>query len=275
MSVFKRIINYLRALIMGKLDEWEDPEHIINDAVRQMRENQVKNRELAVQAITQKNNLQAEVDKLTRQVADLEKKAVTALQAGNRELAKVFLKEKAQYENTLEVMRTNLATATEAAEKVKIAIKSEEERIRQRTAEALALKARLKQAQIQDKIHQALDQFSLTENEGSWNQAKDRIQNLESRAGARAEVAGTSIDAKLRELEVSQMDVEADRQLEELEQKLSLGGSPALNYNTGSVQQIQTVGGGTVSVGSNGTSSVPESEIDRQLRELESKLGGK
>ena len=70
MSVFTRIFRYLRALIMGKLDEWEDPELIINEAVREMRENQIKNRELAVQAITQKNNLQAEVDKQQRLVAE-------------------------------------------------------------------------------------------------------------------------------------------------------------------------------------------------------------
>ena len=58
-----------------------------------MKENQIKNRELAVQAITQKNNLQAEVDKQERLAADLENKATRSLQAGNRELAKQFLKE--------------------------------------------------------------------------------------------------------------------------------------------------------------------------------------
>ena len=35
----------------------------------------------------------------------------------------------------------------------------------------------------------------------------------ESRASARQEIAATSLDSQLRELEVSQMDVEADRQL--------------------------------------------------------------
>ena len=55
MSVFKRMMRYLRALVMGKLDELEDPELMINETLREMKENQIKNRELAVQAITQKN----------------------------------------------------------------------------------------------------------------------------------------------------------------------------------------------------------------------------
>lgn len=271
MQALKRIIRYLRALVMGKLDQWEDPEVILNEAVREMKENQIKNRELAVQAITQKNNLQAEVDKAERMTAELERKATIALQSGNRELAKQFLREKALQDQTLGSLRTNLAAANEAAEKVKMAIKQEEERIRVRAAEALAMKANLKQAQIQIKINKALDQFQFSENEQQWSHVQERIQSMQSEATARAEVAGTSIDSRLREMEVSQMDVEADRQLAELETKLSLGGSPAANYNTNTAQQVQTVGGAAAS---NGAGSAQESEIDRQLRELESKLGG-
>lgn len=130
------------------------------------------------------------------------------------------------------------------------------------------MKANMKQAQIQIKINKALDQFQFSDNEQQWTGAKERIQSMQSEANARAEIANTSIDSKLREMEVSQMDVEADRQLAELEAKLALGASPATNYSTNAVQQVQTVGTG----GANG--SAQESEIDRQLRELESKLGG-
>lgn len=273
MGPLKRIIRYLRALLMGKLDEWEDPEVIINEAVREMKENQIKNRELAVQAITQKNNLQAEVDKAERASAELERKAAMALQSGNRELARQFLREKALNDQTLGSLHTNLAAATEAAEKVKVAIKQEEERIRMRAAEALAMKANLKQAQIQIKINKALDQFQFSENEQQWSHVNERIQSLQSEASARAEVAGTSMDSRLRDMEVSQMDAEADRQLAEMETKLSLGGSPASNYTATNQQQVQTVGAGGGAAG-NGTGGGQESEIDRQLRELESKLGG-
>lgn len=272
--MFKRIWRYLRALVMGKLDQWEDPELILNEAVREMKENQIKNRELAVQAITQKNNLQAEVDKEERIVAEMERKATLALQSGNRELAKQFLKEKALHDQTLGSMRQNLVSATEAAEKVKVAIKQEEERIRVRTSEALAMKANMKQAQIQIKINKALDQFQFSENEQQWSHAGERIRSMQSEATARAEVANTSIESKLREMEVSQMDVEADRQLAELEAKMAVGGTTATSYTTATnnVQQVQTVGGGTTA--SNGTGSAQESDLDRQLRELESKLGG-
>lgn len=275
MGPLKRMIRYLRALIMGKLDQWEDPELILNEAVREMKENQIKNRELAVQAITQKNNLQAEVDKGERTVAELERKATVALQSGNRELAKQFLREKALQDQTLQSMRGNLAAATEASEKVKVAIKQEEERIRMRTAEALAMKANMKQAQIQIKINKALDQFQFSDTEQGWSHVQERIQSMQSEATARAEVASTSIDSRMREMEVSQMDVEADRQLADLETKLSMGASPAQSYTTTAPQQVQTVGvGAGAGAASNGAGPGQETDIDRQLRELEAKLGG-
>ncbi len=281
MSVLKRMMRYLRALIMGKLDEMEDPELMINETLREMKENQIKNRELAVQAITQKNNLQAEVDKLERSVTDLENKATRSLQSGNRELAKTFLREKSIQEQTLTTMQTSLAQASEASEKVKIAIKADEERMKIRAAEALAMKTQMKQAQIQIEINKALDGLQFSDTEQEWNKAGDRITSMQSEANARAEIASTSVESRMREIEVSQMDVEADRQLEALEAKLAMGGNPASRYNTTEVQQVQTVGGGGSATSSsstasngNGASAAPESDIDRQLRELESRLGG-
>lgn len=269
-----RAWRYLIALFSGKLDQWEDPEVILNEAVKEMRENQIKNRELAVQAITQKNNLQAEVEKEERITLDLEKKAETALTAGNRELAKQFLKEKALHEQTLGSMRTSLQSAIDSSEKVKVAIKQDEERIRVRTAEALAMKANLKQSQIQIKINKSLDQFQFSENDQQFSSVQERIRTMQSEASARAEVAGTSIDSQVREMEVSQMDVEADKQLAEMELKLGTAGSPAANYTTPQTQQVQTVGSGGATSDS-APSAAPASEIDRQLADLEAKLNNK
>lgn len=264
---FKRFWRYLMALFSGKLDQWEDPEVIINEAVREMRENQIRNRELAVQAITQKNNLQAEVEKEERLIADLEKKAQTALLGGNRELAKQFLREKLQHEQTLTDMRASLAQAIEAAEKVKTAIKLEEDRIRQKTAQALALKAKMKQAQIEIKINKALDQFQFSSNEQQWGAVEERIRSMQSEASARAEIANTSIDARVRELEVSQMDAQAEQELAELEAKMAVGNTTANNYVTSNQQQVQTV-----STASTNGANPAETDLDRQLAELEAKL---
>ncbi len=256
--MFRRFFRYLRALIMGKLDQIEDPEVIINESLREMKENQIKNRERAVQAITQKNNLQNLVDqeeKLTRQ---LEAKATLALQQGNRELARALLREKGMHDGTLEQLRASLKQAEETSEAVKTAIRREEERFRVKTAEALALKANMKQAQIQIAINKALDGMQFDETAQSWDRAEERIKSMQSEAAARAEVAKTSVNSRLEMLDDQQVDVEADKALQELEAKLGL--TPAAS---------------TTPVTTTAVSSAPESDIDRQLRELEQKLNQK
>lgn len=255
--MFKRIWRYLKALITGKLDKWEDPELIINEAVREMKENQIKNRERAVQAITQKNNLQNLVAQEEKAVRQLEAKAALALQQGNRELARTLLREKQIKEQTLEQLRASLKQAEETSEAVKLAIKREEERIRVKTAEALALKANMKQAQIQIEINKALDGMQLDDTAQSWDRAEERIKTMQSEAAARAEVAKTGINARLMELEESSMDAEAEKELQEMEARLGIGTSAA------STSQRQTPGQ---------TAGTTEDDIDRQLRELEQRL---
>jgi phage shock protein A len=255
--MFKRIFRYLRALIFGKLDQWEDPEVIINESLREMKENQIKNRERAVQAITQKNNLQNLVDQEEKLTRNLEAKAALALQQGNRELARSLLREKGMHEGTLAQLRASLKQAEETSEAVKTAIRREEERFRVKTAEALALKANMKQAQIQIQINKALDGMQFDDNAQSWDRAEERIRNMQSEASARAEVAKTSVNSRLEQLDDQQIDVEADKALADLELKLGLG----TTTSTANVNTTSAV-----------TATAQESDIDRQLRELEQKL---
>lgn len=251
--MLRRIFRYLRALIMGKLDQLEDPQVIIDESLREMRETQIKNRERAVQAITQKNNLQKLVDDEERAARNLEAKAALALQQGNRELAKSLLRQQAQHLKALEQMRVSLKQAEETSQAVKLAIQRDEERVRQKMAEALALKAHMKQAEIQIAINKALDGMQMDDATQSWDRAEERIRNMQSEAAARAEIASTSMANKLATLEDQQVDAESDRMLAELEAKLGLAGAPASPSQPVSVDAA-------------------EDDVDRQLRELEQKL---
>ncbi|MEP6754824.1 MAG: PspA/IM30 family protein [Chthonomonadales bacterium] len=253
--MWKRIVTYVRGLVFGTLDKWESPEVILDQAVREMKEGQSKNRERAVQAITAKNSLAALVDKEEKSSRSLEAKATTALQQGNRDLARVILREKGTHDASLESLRASLKQAEETSEQVKIAIRREDERIRAKTADALRLKANLKQSEIQIQINKALDGFNFEDAGANFSRAEEKIQNMQSEADARAEVAKTSIDARLSSLDDAQVDLEADKALAELELKLGM------TSNTSSTPHTSGV-----------AANVQESDIDKQLRELEQKL---
>jgi phage shock protein A len=231
--MFKRLINLIKSWFGMALDQVENPELLLQQAQEEMRAVHAKNRERAVQAITQKNNLQQMVDDTQKKVDMLQAKAELALKRGDRDLALQLLKEKASYETTLQMTRTQLEQAIETSEAVKAAIKAEEERIRQKTAEALALKAQWKNSQIQIAMNKALEGMQgIDDTESLFGKAQAKIKNANSEMNARAELARQNVGSRIRDLELSEQDVAASNELAALEQKLGLTSTPATTQTT-------------------------------------------
>lgn len=220
----KRFLRWLKALFNRGMDKLEDPEMMLEQAQRDMRQALTANREKAVQAITQKNRLQQMVDENERKSAQLEQQATTALRQGNRDLARQFLREKTAVDSNLEGLKGNLAQAVETVESVKTAIKRQEQEVRTKTAEALALKAQWKQAQIQTSISKALEGLTFeSEYEGSFAAARDRIKDKQAEASARQEMLAGSVQGKMMQMEDQAMDYAADEELRKLEERLGMG----------------------------------------------------
>ncbi len=252
--MFGRIWRYLKALFLGKLDELENPEILLQEAAREMRENLAANRQRAVTAITQKNNLKALMDEQEKRISQLEAQAELAVKRGDRELARRVLREKLTFQQTLEGTRASYEQAVQASEAIKVAIRRQEEHVRQRTAEALAKKAQWKQAQIQIEIDKALNGLTFEDESSAWERANEKIRTARSEASARAELAQASIQAKIADLQDDAVDVEAEKALQELEQRV--GGASVAG------EQVVQVG-----------QSAQMSDVERELAELESRIG--
>ena len=251
-----RLMRYLKGLFGMKLDQLEDPEILLQQAQQEMRETQAKNRERAVQAITQKNNLQADVEKTQKMVDNLQAKAELALRNGDRDLARQLLVEKGQYESTLATIKASLQSALETTETIKTAMRREEERIRAKTAQAMALKTQWKQSQIEISINKALEGFQTDGTDQAFERASAKISNARSESAARTELARESLTGRMAALDDVQVSKAADDELAAMEQRMGL--APASN-TTGTTAP---------------RTPVATSDIDRQLQELEARVGG-
>ncbi|MGO8672865.1 MAG: PspA/IM30 family protein [Capsulimonadaceae bacterium] len=250
--MFERIIRYLKGLFGMKLDELEDPDVLLQQAQQEMRESHQKNRERAVQALTQKNNLQALVEQTEKTIANLQAKAEVALKNGDRDLARQLLVEKGQYETTLASTKQSLDSVLQTTEAIKQAMRHEEERIRVKTAQALALKAQWKQSQIEISINKALDGMSTDNTDSAFERAQAKISNAHSESAARSELARERLDTRLTNLDDVAARNSADAELERMEQSMGLAPKPQAQVTAGA-------------------SSLDD--IDRQLQALEAKVG--
>jgi phage shock protein A len=130
----------------------DDPEQLLNRAQQEMRELHARNRERAVRAIMQKNNLEQMVTETEKKVAMFREQADVAERSGDVVGAAAHRHSAETHQRVLEDIRVSLNQAAEVAEKVKQAIRREEERVLERTSQALALKAQWKVLQVQREI---------------------------------------------------------------------------------------------------------------------------
>lgn len=260
----KRFFQWLKALFNRGMDRLEDPDMMLDQARRDMQEALIANREKAVQAITQKNRLQNMLDENTKKAAQLEQQAALALQQGKRDLALQFIREKANVDAVVAQLKVSYENASQAVDAVKTAIKRQEEEVRKKTAEALALKAQWKQAQIQNSITKALEGLTFENQYEGFGAAKERIDEMQAEAAARNEMMAGSLQGKVMEMEDQAKDMAAEAELQKLEERLGLRPAEIAEGQTQSV----AIGGEAPSA------EVPIGEVERQLEELEKRLGG-
>jgi len=270
-----RFFNWLKGLFNRTMDRIEDPDIMLDQAKRDMSAALVANKEKAVQAITQKNRLQLMLDEAKKRSATLESQAAMALKQGDRDTATVFMREKMNNDSTVTTLQSSYDQAVATVEQVKVAIKRQEEEVRKKTAEALAMKAQWKQAQIQNSIAKALDGLTFENQFEGFGAAQERIREAQSEAQARQEIMGQSVAGRVMTMEDKSRDMEAESELTKLEEKLGLRPA-ASTAEQAPVEQTQTVsiGGAETPKLDPAQEAQARSEAERQLEELEKRLKG-
>ncbi len=266
-----RLINWLKAIFNRGMDKLESPDIMLEQAKRDMQGALISNREKAVQAITQKNRLQGMLDEAKKKSAELEARATMSLKQGDRELATQFMREKMNNDASVTTLQQSYDSAATTVEQVKVAVKRQEEEVRKKTAEALALKAQWKQAQIQNSISKALDGLTFENQFEGFGAATEKIREAQSEASARQEMFGSSLQGKIVSMDEKARDLEAESELDKLEERLGLK-SAAATTATQAVEQPVSVGGASEPGATAPAGGATASEAEKQLEELEKRL---
>src|SRR5439155_9962864 len=157
-----------------------------------------------------------------KRVGELEAQARAAVRAGDDELARALLVEKANHDKTVEGLTGQLASAEQSASAVKESIRALEAQVRERAAERLRLIAGWKQAQIQEQLNKALSGVSIEGNIQAFERASNKIQELQAKADARLEVGQTDLNSRLSKLQSTVNSQQAEDQLQALKQEMGM-----------------------------------------------------
>ncbi|MBB6053672.1 PspA/IM30 family protein [Armatimonas rosea] len=155
------LLLYLFPLPQRRSREERSADQLLDLAKKRLDELHARHREQAVIALTQKNNLQSQVDDLQKTVQNLQEKAEAAVRKGENALADKLLREKQSYELSLRSAEETLQQAVETGEQVKRALDREEEQVRAKTAQILALQLEWKGTQIEEAMQEQLESMGL------------------------------------------------------------------------------------------------------------------
>src|SRR5690606_38267274 len=232
--------RYLMALFGAKIDEYADPKVQIQQAIE---EAQRQHQTLVQQAAAVIGNQRQLEMKLSRQMSEVEK-----LQAMARQALTLADQAKAQeYENTAQTVATQLVAGEQAMEDLKTlhdqaltaaaqarkAVENNRMVLEQRLAERTKLLSQLEQAKMQETIANSLETMSSRAAPGntpSLEEVREKIERRYATAMGRAELASTSIEGRMLEVQKSTLDLAGASRLEQIRASMAqeqLTGKPA------------------------------------------------
>jgi phage shock protein A len=236
-GIFGRIWRVIKGWLLIGVEKAEDPEIILTEAKEQMERELARAKENAVTAIGHRNQLRNMLQEQQTKAGQLEANARTALKQGNEALARQLLVEKGNLDTTITSLGAQLEQAENAAASVKQSIQQLEAQVRQRAAERLALIAGWKQAKIQEQLNKALSGISIDGQVQQFERARARVNELQAKAEARAELASGSINSQIAALQNTTANDQADEQLEKM--KAEMGLTPAPEEQQQTVRNIE------------------------------------
>jgi phage shock protein A len=242
-----KLWKYLTASANAKIDEKADPKIQIAQAIEA---EQQRHQALANQAAAVLGNQRQLEMRLNRTLGEVEKLQASARQAlvlADQTRAKGDAAKATEYESAAQAFATQLVAAEQsmedlkrshdealqAAEQARAAVESSRMRLQTTLAERTKLMSQLEQAKMQEQVAASVRQvneLSAPGNTPSLAEVRDKIEQRYANALGQAELAQTSVESRMLEVQKATLDVAGASRLEQIRASLGGGtsGAPAV-----------------------------------------------
>lgn len=222
MGLFSRLWTTIKGWFGMGVSAIEDPNAILEAAQNELREKQREVRKQAVQVIQQKNQVEIMLKNEKQKLETMEAQVKQALQLGRDDLAEQVMKQMLVVEETVKSLDQQYKQALEASELVKRQVKAFEAQVQAKYREKLQLQTQWKQAQITEKLNEALSGISFDTTDESWERAKEKIQEKQARAEALTEMGKENLTTEFHELQSDLSTLAAKERLAQMKVQMGL-----------------------------------------------------
>src|SRR5690242_12216085 len=250
MGLWTRLKRSMRALFGGVIEKTEDPELILQQTIRDMRDRIPDLNNSVAQVMATEKLLAKNKERLEQQVVDLDSKIKASIKMNRDDIATAYIGQLSQAQLDLSKTGQQLEHATLASKQALKARDNYMLQMQRRTAEAMQLINQSKQAKLQEQLAQTMASFQIGDDAQTFDEMRDKIDRRAAAAEARMQLGTASVDSQMQEIEKEAIDMQlADRLLEYKRDMGLLGPATSAPQPQALPAEGETTGGGNNGTG--------------------------
>jgi phage shock protein A len=249
--MWNRLKRLFRSIFGGIIDSAEDPELILQQVIRDMRDKVPEMNNNVAQVMANEKLLQRNAEQLQVKLSEIDNKVKAAIKTGRDDIATAYIGELQTTQKNLEVTRMQLEQAKVASEKARKFRDHYLAQMKKKQDEAMQLISASRQAKMQEQIAQTMASFQVGDDSATFDDMREKINRRLASSEAKAELASTSLDSRMAEIEAEAANLESQDMLLAYKRQMGLipdAPAPALGEGAPVVNAEKTLG----SAGSSG-----------------------
>src|SRR5215203_6149419 len=250
MGLWQRLKRLFRASTGAALEKMEDPEMVLQQTIRDMRDRVPELNNSVAQVMATERLLAKNKERLEEQVVDLDSKIKASIKMNRDDIATAYIGQLQQAQLDLSKTGQQLDHASRASEQAKKARDNYILQMQRRSAEAMQLINQSKQAKLQEQLAQTMNSFQLGDDASTFNEMRDKIDRRAAAAEAKMQLGSASVDTQMQEIEREALDMQLQDKLLAYKRDMGLLGAGS---NAPTPQALPAEGETTTTGGQNGT----------------------
>src|SRR5437773_1776479 len=222
MGLWTRMKRSMRALFGGILEKTEDPELILQQTIRDMRDRIPDLNNSVAQVMATEKLLAKNKDRLETQVVDLDSKIKASVKMGRDDIATAYIGQLQQAQVDLQRTVHQYEHSQLASKQALKARDNYMLQMQRRTAEAMQLINQSKQAKLQEQLAQTMASFQIGDDAQVFDEMRDKIDRRAAAAEARMQLGSSSVDNQMQEIEKEAMDMQLQDKLLHYKREMGL-----------------------------------------------------
>lgn len=227
--MWNRLKRLVRSIFGGMIEKAEDPELILQEVIREMRDKVPQMQNNVAQVMATEKMWQKKVETLSREVVEYDAKVKAAIKQGRDDIAKIYIAALQEKQAELERSKHQFETSHAATEQARRFLDNYILQVKKRTAEAQQLVNDARAAKMQEQLSQTMASFQVGDNAGTFDEMREKIQRRSAAAEARMELATGGIESQIQDIERESLNIQVEDTLAAYKRQMGVGAEPSVS----------------------------------------------